>query len=92
MLGSRTGTHTDQFNINLLRSIQTSGTMVIDPRGAFLDSTGRVYQVVRDGVVLYRDDSHLTTHGALKIISPIFEAQLDFSEPAHAPSDIALKP
>jgi peptidoglycan/LPS O-acetylase OafA/YrhL len=50
-----------------------AGARIIDPRSAFLNESQDHYQIVIGGVILYRDDGHLTKRGAEKVLIPVLE-------------------
>lgn len=60
-----------------LERIRAAGTVVIDPKPAFLDSESGVYMLRENGVVLYRDAHHLTTDGAIEKLKPVLAENLD---------------
>lgn len=78
-LCSTPATHKNRFSAGEIETFKIAGAHVMDPRPVFLDPTGTFYQVIRDDVVLYRDHSHLSTKGALKVLLPFLEGQFDFA-------------
>jgi hypothetical protein len=56
-----------------VQRLTKAGARIIDPRPAFLDSRGEYYQILRDDVILYRDDHHLTKRGAELMLIPVLE-------------------
>jgi peptidoglycan/LPS O-acetylase OafA/YrhL len=58
---------------SFLQKLEQAGARIIDPRAAFLDERGELYQIVRNGIMLYRDASHLTKGGAEMVLMPVLE-------------------
>ncbi len=56
--------------------LESLGATVINPKPVFLDPERDRYRVQVDGVILYRDKSHLTTSGAVKMLKPLLEKAL----------------
>jgi hypothetical protein len=66
--------YTVPFDIEKLRAI---GCRILDPIPDFLNpATGR-FDVVRDGVVLYRDNNHLSDAGARKVLLPFLQREFN---------------
>lgn len=57
----------------ILDQLTKAGARIIDPRPAFLNESQDLYRNVIDGVILYRDDQHLTKRGAEKVLLPVLE-------------------
>lgn len=60
-------------NPAFLEQLIRAGARIIDPRPAFLDPSRKQYQIVRDGIVLYRDNQHLTKQGAELVLIPVLK-------------------
>lgn len=58
-------------NPDLPNILKMLGAKIIDPRPKFLNPSGDLYQIEKDGVILYRDDNHLTRRGAEQTITPL---------------------
>jgi len=56
-----------------LDQLNEAGARIIDPRPAFLNENQELYQIMIDGVVLYRDSHHLTKRGAEKVVVPVLK-------------------
>ncbi len=61
------------FSKHALRELANAGATVINPRPAFLNESGDMYQIVKDEVILYRDSNHLSKRGAEKVLVPVLE-------------------
>ena len=68
-----------------LDQLTKAGARIIDPRPAFLNESQDLYQIVMDGVILYRDNGHLTKRGAEKVLIPVLEKSFlpSLAKPAH---------
>jgi len=66
-------------NPDLIDRLRSAGAKIIDPRPAFYDLQLGAYRIEKDGVVLYCDNDHLTTEGALELILPLIRRELNFS-------------
>ncbi len=69
-----------------LDQLRKAGARIIDPRPAFLNETRNLYQIVKDNVILYRDNNHLTKVGAEKVLTPVLEKAFSpaLTAPAHS--------
>jgi peptidoglycan/LPS O-acetylase OafA/YrhL len=56
-----------------LDQLTKAGARIIDPRPAFLNESQDLYQIVKDDVILYRDNNHLTKLGAEKVLISVLE-------------------
>jgi peptidoglycan/LPS O-acetylase OafA/YrhL len=56
-----------------LDQLSNAGAKIIDPRPAFLNSNHDAYLISLDGIMLYRDQHHLTKSGAERILIPVLE-------------------
>lgn len=59
------------FNPIFLEQLRQAGARIIDPCPGFLNENRDLYQIERDGVILYRDAGHLTKRGAEKVLIPV---------------------
>lgn len=64
------------WNRKFVGQIEAAGGRVIDPKPAFLDATGERYVFQAEGIVLYRDQHHLTAKGAKHMLLPLFRERL----------------
>jgi hypothetical protein len=62
-----------------ITEIRAAGGRILDPKPRFLDPTGQLYIFQANGVVLYRDEQHLTTKGAKLMLVPLFREELTLS-------------
>ncbi len=69
--------HNDRLDSNLLKKIHESGTIVLNPKDAFLSESGDYYVIEKSGQALYIDDHHLSTKGALLVYLPFLEHSLE---------------
>ena len=60
--------------------LEEAGAHVIDPLPAFEGGPGGKYAVERDGILLYRDGSHLSEQGAIHMLAPLIEPLFSPSE------------
>jgi len=56
-----------------LDQLRGAGARLIDPRPCFLNGSQDLYQIVMNGVILYRDKTHLTKLGAETVLLPVLE-------------------
>jgi peptidoglycan/LPS O-acetylase OafA/YrhL len=66
----------DSIDRTTIAAILAAGGRILDPKPSFLDATGRYYRIEIDGIALYRDAEHLTTHGAKRMLLPLFREHL----------------
>lgn len=59
-----------------MTEIRRLGAFVIDPKPEFLSRNRLHYICQKDERILYRDDQHLTTDGAMKILLPLLDKSL----------------
>lgn len=64
------------WNRSFIAQLEAAGGHVIDPKPAFLDATGERYVFQDEGIVLYRDQHHLTAKGAKHMLLPLFRERL----------------
>lgn len=55
----------------LLQKVQAAGGHILDPCPGFLDATGTHFVVEKNGMTLYRDNSHLSAEGARVMLIPL---------------------
>ncbi len=53
---------------SLLNEIQNMGALIFDPKPLFFDEDSKSYPAVRHGIILYRDNGHLTPFGSKKML------------------------
>jgi len=61
----------DAHKQGFLAQIKAAGGRILDPKPRFLDPSGSHYIIQADGIALYRDDHHLTTEGAKRMLLPL---------------------
>jgi hypothetical protein len=61
------------YGTEFLKHLESLGICLIDPRPAFLDLNQSYYQIVSDGMSLYRDGHHLSKAGAEKMLVPAIQ-------------------
>jgi hypothetical protein len=66
----------DGLGRTTIADIESAGGLILDPKPRFLDATGRQYVFQAGGVVLYRDNHHLTASGAKLMLLPLFRDSL----------------
>lgn len=66
----------ERYDPGIIAALRRAGALVLDPKPRFLNHTLGRYIIEDQGVVLYRDDSHLTTAGAKRILLPFFRESL----------------
>jgi peptidoglycan/LPS O-acetylase OafA/YrhL len=72
----------DSGDLLFLDKLRNAGAKIIDPRSAFLNPSQSLYLISLDGVLLYRDNGHLTKLGAEKVLVPVLEKSfLPFLKP-----------
>ncbi len=67
----------ESYDPNILQKIKDMGGKVLDPKPAFLDSSGERYLIEANNFALYRDDHHLTAKGAEFAILPLLRGLMD---------------
>jgi hypothetical protein len=56
-----------------LAQLQAAGARILDARSNFLDPEQGVYMLTKNDAALYRDEHHLSTRGALMMLTPLLE-------------------
>lgn len=71
----------DGFAPETLEAIRQAGGHILDPKPLFLSPDGSHYIVQSHGILLYWDDSHLTTNGSMFMLRPFLEKELKLNKP-----------
>ena len=70
----------DGMNPAVIAELRTMNVRILDPKPAFLDSTGRYYLMESESIVLYRDYNHLTTKGSIAVLLPFLRSSWNLDE------------
>jgi peptidoglycan/LPS O-acetylase OafA/YrhL len=67
----------DLFAPSVIKSFETAGARVLNPKSRFLDPTGQRYLVEMGGSTPYFDNNHLSIAGAKRVLLPFLRESLD---------------
>jgi len=77
----------DGIDGKTVEAIEAAGGRIVDPKPRFLDGTRRYYIVNLGNTVLYREGGHLSTRGAVLMLTPVIREALGLAgHPAGGPA------